>query len=411
LLAGEFTFHVLLSDREASIASIVLKSFIIVEDDKLINQDVVFCKQPPTFLSLIMPITNLIPLRLQNQQLSQQEFRNPADLVYNMGAVQAQDYTGAKWALGMRLKGCTDELIEKAFTDGDMIRTHVLRPTWHFVHPKDIRWMLELTARRIQALAASRHRQLGLDTNVLSKCESVITKAFNGHKQLSRDIISDTFQKNGIVTNEQRFVHIMMHLELEQVVCSGGREGKQFTYALFDSRIPKTKTISKEQALAMLVERYFISHGPATMADFVWWSGLTTADAKTGLEAKKAKLSSFIFEDNTYWFAEQSHPPIIKPGTALLLPNYDEYIVSYKDRSATIAAQNLNLADPRGTIFNHTLILNGQIEGIWKRMFKKDMLELEIIPFKKLSIANVNAVEKAAKRYADFLALKNVIIK
>jgi hypothetical protein len=358
-----------------------------------------------------MPITNLIQLRLQNQHLSQQTFSNPEDLVHYMGAVQAQDYAGAKWALGMRLKGCTDELIEKAFTAGDIIRTHVLRPTWHFVHPKDIRWMLELTARRIQASAASRHKQLGLDNTVLSKCESVITKALDGPKQLSREIISDTLQKNGIVTNEQRFVHIMMHLELEQVVCSGGRQGKQFTYALFDSRIPNTKTVFKEEALAMLVERYFTSHGPATMADFVWWSGLTTADAKTGLEANKTKLSSLTFEGNTYWFAEQSQTPIIKPGTAYLLPNYDEYIVSYKDRSATITAKNINLADPRGTIFNHTLILNGQIEGIWKRAFKKDTLELEIIPFKKLSIANVNAVEKAAKKYADFLGLKNVIIK
>jgi hypothetical protein len=353
-----------------------------------------------------MPITNLIQLRLQNQQLSQQEFSTPADLAHYMGAVQAQDYTGAKWALGMRLKGCTDELIEKAFTDGDIIRTHVLRPTWHFVHPKDIRWMLELTARRIQASAASRHTQLGLDNNVLSRCESVITTAFDGHKQLSRDIISDTFQKNGIVTNEQRFVHIMMHLELEQVVCSGGREGKQFTYALFDSRVPTTKTLSKEEALATLVERYFTSHGPATLADFVWWSGLTNADAKTGLEANKAKLSNLVFEGNTYWFAERPNAPIIKPGTAYLLPNYDEYIVSYKDRSATIAAQNLSLADPRGTIFNHTIILNGQIEGLWKRMFRKDTLELEVIPFKKLSVANGNAIEKAAKKYADFLGLK-----
>jgi hypothetical protein len=357
-----------------------------------------------------MSIINLIPLRLQNQQLSQQEFSNPADLVHYMGAVQAQDYTGAKWALGMRLNGCTDELMEKAFTDGDIIRTHVLRPTWHFVHPKDIRWMLELTARRIQASAASRHKQLGLDSNVLSKCESLITTAFNCHKQLSRDIISNTLQKNGIVTNEQRFVHIMMHLELEQVVCSGGREGKQFTYALFDSRVPKTKTLSKEEALATLVERYFTSHGPATLADFVWWSGLTNADAKAGLEANKAKLSRLTFEDNTYWFAEQPNAPIIKPGTAYLLPNYDEYIVSYKDRSATIAAQNLNLADPRGTIFNHTLILNGKIEGIWKRAFKKDTLELEVISFKKLSIANGNAIEKAAKKYAYFLGLKNTSI-
>lgn len=357
-----------------------------------------------------MPTANLTYFRLQNQHLAQPVLNNPADLVHYLGAVQAQDYTGAKWALGMRLKGCTDELIDKALTDGDIIRTHVLRPTWHFVHPKDIRWMLELTARRIQALAVSRHRQLGLDDSVLNKCENLVTKALDGRKQLSRDVISDMLQKNGIVTNEQRFVHIMMHLELEQVVCSGGREGKQFTYALLDSRVPKTKTLSKEEALATLAERYFTSHGPATPADFAWWSGLTGTDAKAGLEANKTKLSSFTLEGNTYWFTEHSDTDVIKPDAVYILPNYDEYIVSYKDRGATIAAKNINLADPRGTIFNHTLILNGKIEGIWKRTFKKDTLELEMIPFKKLSIANVSAVEKAAKKYADFLGLKDATI-
>ncbi len=352
---------------------------------------------------------NITQLRLQNQSLVNPEFTSPADIVRHMGAVQSQDYTGGKWALGQRLKNATDDLIDKALADGDIIRTHVLRPTWHFVHPADVRWMLELTAKRIQAAAASYHRQLQLDKQILAKCEKLIVKALDGRQQMAREEVAAFFNQHGIATNEQRFVHIMEHLELEQLVCSGGREGKRFTYALFDERVPKTKQIDKAEAIAMLAERYFTSHGPATIADFAWWSGLTNTDAKAGLEAVRSKLSSHEVEGNTYWFMERETAGV-KASTVSLLPNYDEYIVSYKDRGATIDAKHTGKADPRGTIFNHTILINGKIEGLWKRVIKKDTLEIELMPFKALSQQNLKAVEKAAKAYGKFLGLKQVEI-
>ncbi|MBD1366623.1 AlkZ family DNA glycosylase [Mucilaginibacter sp. ZT4R22] len=356
-----------------------------------------------------MGLLNITDIRLQNQHLVNTEFSNPADVVKSMGAVQSQDYNGAKWALGQRMKNATDDLIDKALADGDIIRTHVLRPTWHFVHPADIRWMLELTAKRIQAAAASYHRQLQLDKQILAKCENLIVKALNGRQQMAREEVAAFFNQHGIATNEQRFVHIMEHLELEQLVCSGGREGKRFTYALFDERVPKTKPIDKAEAIAMLAERYFTSHGPATIADFAWWSGLTNTDAKAGLEAVKSKLSSHEADGNTYWFVEREAAGV-KTNMVQLLPNYDEYIVSYKDRGATIDTKYISKADPRGTIFNHTILINGKIEGLWKRAIKKDALEVELTPFKALSQQNLKAVEKAAKAYAKFLGLRHVII-
>jgi transposase len=356
-----------------------------------------------------MTAFSITQLRLQNQHLLNPEFTSPADIVRHMGVVQSQDYTGAKWALGQRLKNATDDLIDKSLADGDIIRTHVLRPTWHFVHPEDVKWMLELTAKRIQAAAASYHRQLQLDKQILTKCEKLIVKALDGRQQMARDEIAAFFNQHGIATNEQRFVHIMEHLELEQLVCSGGREGKQFTYALFEERVPKTKPIDKEEATATLALRYFTSHGPATIADFAWWSGLTNTDAKAGLEAVKSKLSSHAAEGNTYWFVERE-AAVIKTNKVQLLPNYDEYIVSYKDRSATIDARHISKADPRGTIFNHTILINGKIEGLWKRAIKKNVLQIELTPFKTLSQQNLKAVEKAAKAYAKFLGLKQVAI-
>jgi len=353
-----------------------------------------------------MKSSELVQLRLANQHLASPKFKNPAEIVQHLGAVQAQDYTGAKWAIGQRLQGVTDAMIEKAFTDGDIIRTHVMRPTWHFVHPEDIRWMLELTAPRVQAIASFRHRQLKLDRDIFSKCEKALVKALNGGRQLMRNDVAEVLQQAGIATDEQRFVHIMMQMELIGLICSGGRQGKQFTYALFEERVPKVKSLARDEALAKLAERYFIAHGPATLQDYVWWSGLTVADAKAGLEMIKDKLTSQVFEGNTYWFAE--HSSILKTNSAAyLLPNYDEYIVSYKDRSATIESVHLNKADPRGTIFNNTIIINGRVIGLWKHTFKKDSVVLEISPFKSLSKANESAVNSAAKRYARFLGLKS----
>nr|WP_294948462.1 winged helix DNA-binding domain-containing protein [uncultured Mucilaginibacter sp.] len=355
-------------------------------------------------------LLDITGIRLQNQHLINPKFINPADIVKHMGAVQSQDYSGAKWALGQRLTGSTDELIDKALTDGSIIRTHVLRPTWHFVHPDDVPWMLGLTAKRILAGAASRFRELQLDEKVIAKCEKLVIKALDGKKQIARDELANYFSNHGIATNDQRFVHIMIQLELEQLVCSGGREGKQFTYALFDERVPNGKAPEKDEALARLAERYFTSHGPATIADFAWWSGLTLTDAHSGLEAVKTELASYTVDGQTFWFTEREDVGSMA-NTAQLLPNYDEYIVSYKDRSATIDAEHISKADPRGTIFNHTIVINGKIKGIWKRTIKKDILEVELTPFKKLSSQNLKAIEKAAKTYAKFLGLKQVTIK
>jgi hypothetical protein len=354
-----------------------------------------------------MKSTDIARLRLINQHLFSPVYKDPADIVYYMGAMQAQDYAGAKWAIAQRLQGATGTIIENAFTNGDIIRTHVMRPTWHFVHPRDIRWMLKLTAPRIQAIAAFRHRQLKLDKDIFSLCEKTLIKALDGKKQLSRDEIADTLQQAGIATNEQRFVHIMMQMELIGLVCSGGRQGKQFTYALLDDRVPATKALDRQDALATLAERYFTAHGPATLQDFVWWSGLSVTDAKAALEMVKHKLISEISDGNTYWFANSGSVSESKAPVVFLLPNYDEYIVSYKDRSAAITATDIDKADPRGTIFNHTIIINGHVTGTWKRSFRKDIVDIVIIPFAPLSKANHTAILAAAKRYTKFLGLKD----
>src|SRR6266568_4837740 len=239
----------------------------------------------------MMTHLNIAHQRLHNQFIAQQAFEKADDVVRWLGAVQAQDYAAAKWALGLRMQNSTDDLIEQAFTDGTILRTHVMRPTWHFVLPADIRWMLALTAPRVLATIAYYDRTLELDDAVFSQSNAVLAKALQGGKQLTRAELFSELQQAGIATdNLQRIGHILMHAELDGIICSGARRGKQFSYALLDERAPQARTLDCEEALAEFARRYFTSRGPATLQDFVWWSGLTVADARAGLEMVKPQL-------------------------------------------------------------------------------------------------------------------------
>jgi hypothetical protein len=211
---------------------------------------------------------NIARLRLHNQLLSRTEFTEPEQVVAWLGAVQAQDYAGAKWALGLRLANATDAAIEEAIDRGRILRTHVMRPTWHFVTPADIRWMLELTAPRVRALLAYNDRQLGLDQVTFKKSSAVLEKALQNNQQLTRGELTPILEKAGIAVEGLHLGQLLTHAELDGLVCSGPRKGKQFTYALLEERAPEARLLEREAALAELSRRYFHSHGPATLQDF-----------------------------------------------------------------------------------------------------------------------------------------------
>ncbi len=204
--------------------------------------------------------------RLHNQKLLQTTFTKPDEVVAYLGAVQAQDYAGAKWAIAQRTKGLTDVEIDQAFADGTILRTHLMRPTWHFVTPADIRWMLMLTAPRVHAVSAFMYRQLELDKAVIKKSYTVLEKTLRGDKQLTRTELGSAFKKAGIVAEGMRLGYFMMSAELDGIICSGARKGRQFTYALLEERVPEVKAVKRDEALAKLVQRYFATRGPATLA-------------------------------------------------------------------------------------------------------------------------------------------------
>ena len=352
---------------------------------------------------------DIVHHRLHNQRISRIKFDQPNQVVSWFGAIQAQDYSGAKWAVAQRTKGLRDTAIEQAFVDGEILRTHILRPTWHFVTPTDIRWMLTLTASRVRAALAYMDRQLGLDQATFKKSNAALVKALRDSKQLTRSELTSVFQQAHINVDGLRLGHILMHAELDGIVCSGGRRGKQFTYALLDERAPQAKILEHDDALAELTKRYFSSHGPATVQDFVWWSGLTTADARNGLELIKSKLPHEVTNGQTYYFPDLT-PVEDKSPTAYLLPNYDEYVVGYTDRTAMFDISHTDKLDARASVLaQYTIVIDGQVAGTWKRTLKKSEVVVELVPFTVLTKAENEAVIAAAQQYGKFLELPVVL--
>lgn len=349
-----------------------------------------------------MAATAIALQRLYQQRLSQNPFATPGEVVAWLGAVQAQDYLGAKWALGLRMQNATDDVIERAFTDGTILRTHVMRPTWHFVTPADIRWILELTAPRVNAANAYMYRQLELDDALFLRSNAAIAKALQGGQQLTRAELGSALAQAGIVAEGMRLGYIVHRAELDAVVCSGPRRGKQFTYALLDERAPQARILKRDEALAELTRRYYTGHGPATVHDFVWWSGLTVADAKAGLEMVASDLTHEVIDGQTYWFSA-SMPPAAQPcQAAFLLPTYDEFVIGFSSFGKSRAGGQ----DVSGNVvFDSMIVIGGQIVGSWRRTFKKGAVVIELAPFAPLTAAEGEAVTAAAQRYGEFAGM------
>jgi hypothetical protein len=344
--------------------------------------------------------------RLLNQHIAEPLLNKPEEVVAWLVAVQAQDYPGAKWGLGLRLQGATDHEVEQAFASGAILRTHVMRPTWHFVTPDDIRWLLALTAPRVHAANASRYRKLELDGAFFRRCDTAVRRVLQGGNQLTRDELAALLRKSGLATGGGlRMGYILMRAELEGVICSGPRRGKQFTYALLEERVPNSRALDRDEALAELARRYFVTRGPATVHDFAKWSGLTLADARAGLEATSTQLRREVVDGQTYWFSVGGRSELDFSSGACLLSIYDEYISSYKGRSTAVDEVTSARLRAMGNALTGIIVVDGRIVGTWKRALKKDAVVIEVNRLSRLTVAANRAIAAAAHRYGVFLGL------
>lgn len=339
--------------------------------------------------------SRVLGARLRNQRLARPGALSAAEVVAWFGAVQAQEYGPARWGVGQRGRGLTDAAVARAFETGEILRTHAMRPTWHFVAPADIRWLQALTGPRVRAASASVLRANELDARVLSRSRAAIVRALEGGRHLTRQELRAALARARIIASTQRLAYIVMDAELEALICSGPMRGKQFTYALVDERAPRAAAKDRDEALGELARRYFQSHGPATVRDFVWWSGLTVREARLAVDI--ARLVKRADEGVDYWSPSGARLPAVASPSAQLLPIYDEYVNAYRDRGLLFTG-----TAPAAALFQHYLIVDGTYAGTWKPAAGgSSAIEASA---RRLSAAQKAALGEAARRYAAFHA-------
>lgn len=350
-----------------------------------------------------MNLNEIALLRLANQQISASKLKTEQEVVSWLGAVQAQDFPMSKWAVGVRLPGSTEKSVETAIDSGEIIRTHALRPTWHLVSAEDIYWALELSAPQIKTAARSRDRELELTERAFSRCNTLLEKWLRDGHFLSREELLKLLADAGFSNDNNRVSHILMRAEIESIIGSGPAKAGKPTYALLAERVPVKKLLKRDEAAAELARRYFTSHGPATLPDFAWWSGLPVKECRQAIEEIKSDFNAEVVDGETYWF----HPEVTVSGAEnekiYLLPAYDEFIISYKNRAAVLTFDNHLKTVSNNGIFRPVIVYNGQVIGIWKRTIKTGKVILETEYFGSTGKTIQKQVEKEFEKYVQFL--------
>lgn len=341
----------------------------------------------------------LTDIRLRSQQLADPRFDDPKRLVAWMGAIQAQDYRMAKWAVGLRLKSAMAGSVEDALARGEILRTHVMRPTWHFVAAEDIRWMLKLTGHRVRAANESLGRTHKLDFNeeMYLRGNRELGKMLAGHRYLTKQEIKVLLGRAGLPSEPAAVTRFLIRAETDGLVCSGAdRDGKP-TYALLEERVPQGPELTKEEALARLADRYFQSHSPARAEDFAWWSGLPVNEVRLAINL----LGTMLLREGE-WLVHASCRDIPAADVMHLLPAYDEYLISYKDRTPVLAPEHHPKAFNRYGIFQPVVLLDGRIVGNWSRPAKKGDTGIEISCFEPDQYLCPERTAEAERRYITF---------
>ena len=345
--------------------------------------------------------------RLVTQRLAGEPFDSVADAVGWLGAMQAQEFAEVKWSLGERLGGGTDADVEAAFSRGDMVRTHALRPTWHFLARTDARWILRLTRQRVHALNAYWYRRADLDGALFSRADDVLRRILADGQPRTRTELAANLATAGIEAEGPRLAYILMHAELEELICNGPRRGCQHTYALFDDRVPRSAIDdrSSESAFTEFVFRYFRSHGPATVRDFTAWSSLPVVETRRTLDRLADRLESVADDAGTAWYSARSETRAAatpaRSRDAFLIPMYDETIVAYKDLRVVLAH-----TPPRADLIERAIVIDGRTVGSWRRSLAPRSVVVEATLFGELTDSQTEALQAAVERFGRFLGVE-----
>ncbi len=349
--------------------------------------------------------------RLINQRIIGERCDQPEEVVRWMGAMQAQDYQQAVWAVGLRTRAAGLAEVEQAIAGGKIVRTWPQRGTLHFVAAEDAKWMLDVSAQRRLAADATRRRQLELDDQTVGRCGELFQAELASGKRLTRSAMMQLLEDAQISTTGQRGYHLLWYHAQAGLICQGPLDGKEQTFMLLDEWVPTSRQLSREASLAELAGRYFASHGPATLDDFAGWAGLTLTDARIGLDAVQSTLVAEKSEGKAYWLAGDAPDHQMQEATDIhLLPGFDEYLLGYKDRSDVLAVEHAPKVVPGGNgVFFPIIVVNGQVVGTWKRSIKKNAVTITLTPFAPLATPE-DVLSAAAGRFSDFLGMPLSVI-
>ena len=343
--------------------------------------------------------------RLRNQLIAGRSGNTPAETVQRLGAVQAQDYSQALWAIGLRTRNSLAADVERAINDRQIVISWAMRGTLHAVPAEDLSWMIRLLAPRVLAKDKRRMEQLELDFKQISKCESIIHAALQDRKQMPRSDLMALLESAGISTKNQRGYHILWRLAQTGLICPGPMDGKQQTFVLLEEWIPVHNRFSAEESLKELTKRYFTGHGPATLHDFSWWSGLTVKEARNGIEAAQGVLHCEKIDGVEYWMGGDGTTESDEQSGIFLLAGFDEYILGYKDRDAVLQPEYFPRIVPGNNgVFAPLLVVDGEVKGIWRRTIKKDGVEIEVRPFAG-TVSGIERIAESARRYGEFVGM------
>jgi hypothetical protein len=338
-------------------------------------------------------------LRLAAQRIAGAGLSTPADVVKWMTAMQAQDYPGAKVSVAIRTRSRALADVEQALDAGDIVRSWPMRGTLHFVAPEDLSWMLSLTTDRLVAAAATRRAGLELDLPMIERARELAVGELSGGRQLRRDALLAIWEKAGLLTVKQRSYHLIWHLAQTGTLCYGPTERGEQCLVLLDEWVKKPRQLQRDEALGEWALRYFRSHGPATAKDFAWWTKLISADVKAGLAVAKPHLERLVV-DGVEYYMDENTPGLFdayrgRTRGVFLLPGFDEYLLGYQDRSASLAPEFAQRVVPGSNgMFLSTVVASGEVVGTWKRIGTGARRTISAAPFATFTKTTQNAIPR-----------------
>ncbi len=343
-------------------------------------------------------------LRLIAQRIVTPAAASPAETVRWMLALQAQDFPGVKWSVGLRQRGGTQAAVEAACDAGEIVRSWPMRGTLHLVAAEDLHWMLELTTPRSVASAGDRRAYLGIGDLDVERARHIAEAALTGGRVLTREALLGSIAAGGVSTHGQRGYHLLWYLAQTGTLVLGPAHGRQQTFALLDDWVPRPRRLERDEALGELALRFFASHGPATAKDLARWSGLTMAQVRLGIGVAGAALTTLELDGIPYLLAPETLEVAAPTVRVHLLPGFDEYVLGYQDRTAVLAPEHSQAIVPGGNgVFRPTIVVDGAVAGTWRRTVKAREVVVEAAPFAPLTRPLLAGLRDAVEAYGSFL--------